>query len=393
MAGALEGIRVIDITTFVLGPVATQMLGDMGADVIKVEAPEGDPTRDIGQRRSPGMGSFFLNLNRNKRSVVLDLKQPAGRASLQALIAGADVVVHNMRSGAAARLGIDYASLCAGNPRLVHATAQGFGRGGRYFDRPAYDDVIQGLSGVPGLNRRMTGQPGYIPMLLADKLCGVYLYSAIMTALVARERTGQGQEVQLPMFEAMAAFNLLEHMADHVFVPPPGQPAAPLGYGRVFSAVHRPLMTRDEPLCIIANTDAQWHRVFELIGRGDLRNDDRFATIGRRMENVVTLYDLVEAALKRKTRAEWLEAFAAADVPAGPANELADIRDDAHMADVDFFQVFDHESEGALLMPRNAMQLSATPAAIHRGPPRLGQHTDEVLAEQGSLRGGSGECR
>ncbi|TDF64555.1 CaiB/BaiF CoA-transferase family protein [Cupriavidus sp. L7L] len=390
MAGALEGIRVIDITTFVLGPVATQMLGDMGADVIKIEAPEGDPTRGIGQKRSPGMGSFFLNLNRNKRSVVIDLKEPAGRASLQSLIAGADIVVHNMRSSAAERLGIDFLRLSMRNPRLVHATAQGFGRGGRYFDRPAYDDVIQGLSGVPGLNRQMTGQSGYIPMLLADKLCGVYLYSAIMTALLHRAHTGKGQEVQLPMFEAMAWFNLLEHMADHVFVPEPGETPAPIGYGRVFSAVHRPLMTRDEPVCIIANTDAQWQRLFELIGRSDLCNDDRFITIGRRMENVAHLYELVEEALQDKSRAEWLDAFAAADVPAGPANELADVREDPHMADVDFFQVFKHESEGELLMPRNAMHLSATPAAIHRGPPQLGQHTEEVLGERKACDGGHG---
>lgn len=379
MAGALEGIRVIDITTFLMGPVATQMLGDMGADVIKIEPPEGDPTRGIGQKRSPGMGSFFLNLNRNKRSVVLDLKQASGRAQLQSLIAGADVVVHNMRAGAAERLGVDYASLAGRFPRLIHATAQGFGKGGRYFDRPAYDDVIQGLSGVPGLNRRMTGQPGYIPMLMADKLCGVYLYSAIVTALLHRERAGIGQEVQLPMLEAMTGFNLHEHMADHVFVPEPDKAAAPLGYGRVFSAVHRPLGTRDKPLCIVANTDAQWHRLFALIGRSDLRDDARFATIGQRMTHVVELYDLVEAELGTKTREAWLEAFAAAEIPAGPANELEDVRADPHLAETDFFQVFDHESEGQLLMPRSAMMLSAAPAEIRLGPPRLGQHTDEVL--------------
>ena len=380
MAGALEGIRVIDITTFVLGPVATQMLGDMGADVIKVEPPEGDPTRGIGQKRSAGMGSFFLNLNRNKRSVVLDLKQAEEQARLRKLVASADILVHNMRSGAAARLGIDYATLATRHPGLIHATAQGFGKGGRYFDRPAYDDVIQGLSGMPGLNRRMTGQTGYIPMLFADKLCGVYLYSAIMTALVHRGRTGQGQEIQLPMFETMVGFNLLEHMADHVFVPAPAEPAAPLGYGRVFSAVHRPLMTGDEPICIVANTDAQWQRLFELIGRPELRHDARFATIGRRMENVVALYDRVEAALRARPRAEWLAAFTAADVPAGPANELDDVRADAHLAEVDFFQTFMHASEGPLLMPRNAMQLSATPPAVHRGPPRLGEHGAEVFA-------------
>ncbi|CAG9167439.1 CaiB/BaiF CoA transferase family protein [Cupriavidus pampae] len=382
MAGALEGIRVIDITTFLMGPVATQMLGDMGADVIKVEPPEGDPTRGIGQKRSPGMGSFFLNLNRNKRSVVLDLKQPSGREQLLSLIAGADVVVHNMRAGAAQRLGVDYASLSARYPRLIHATAQGFGKGGQYFDRPAYDDVIQGLSGVPGLNRRMTGQSGYIPMLLADKLCGVYLYSAITTALLHRERAGIGQEVQVPMLETMVGFNLLEHMADHVFVPEPGQTAAPIGYGRVFSAVHRPLSTLDKPLCIVANTDGQWHRLFELIGRSDLRDDVRFATIGQRIVNVVALYDIVEAALAAKTREAWLEAFAAAEVPAGPANEMEDVRADPHLAETDFFQVFDHASEGQLLMPRNAMQLSATPPDIRYGPPRLGEHTEAILGAQ-----------
>lgn len=390
MAGALEGIRVIDISTFVLGPVATQMLGDMGADVVKVEAPEGDPTRGIGQMRSPGMGSFFLNLNRNKRSVVLDLKQPSGRATLRSLIAGADVVVHNMRSGAAERIGIDYVNLSSLNPRLVHATAQGFGKGGRYFDRPAYDDVIQGLSGVTGLNQRMSGQSGYTPMLLADKLCGVYLYSAIMTALLHRERTGAGQEVQLPMFETMVGFNLLEHMADHVFVPAPGQTAASIGYGRVFSEVHRPLMTRDRPLCIIANTDAQWHRLFELIGRSDLRTDERFATIGKRMKNVAQLYELVESALKAKTRDAWLDDFAAADIPAGPANELEDVRTDMHLADTGYFQVFKHESEGQLLMPRNAMHLSSTPSSIHRGPPLLGQHTEEILGALTSSKPATG---
>ncbi|WP_066736138.1 CaiB/BaiF CoA-transferase family protein [Cupriavidus sp. D384] len=386
MAGTLEGIRVVDITTFVLGPVATQMLGDMGADVIKVEPPEGDPTRGIGGKKSPGMGSFFLNLNRNKRSVVIDLKSSSGRLSLQELVASADVVVHNMRSGAAERLGVDYASCRKRNPKVVHATAQGFGKGGRYFDRPAYDDVIQGLSGIPGINRRMSGTTGYIPMLMADKLCGVYLHSAVMSALFHRERHGVGQAVELPMFETMTSFNLLEHMADHVHVPKEGEAAPPIGYGRVFSNVHRPLSTRDEPICIIANTDQQWNRLFEVLGKTEFRHDDRFATIGKRMENVADLYDLVESALRERSREEWLIAFAAADIPAGPANDLQDVRGDPHLSDVDFFQILDHDSEGQLLMMRNPLHFSESPPSLRCGPPRLGQHTNEVLEGLRTMR-------
>lgn len=383
MNGALHGLRVVDATNFVLGPLATQMLGDMGADVIKIEPPEGDPTRGIGQSRSPQMGSFFLNLNRNKRSVVLDLKRSAAQEALHSLLEDADVFVHNMRSTAARKLGLDYDSLATRYPRLVHATAQGFGNNGRYFDRPAYDDVIQGLSGIPGLNVRMGGQAGYAPMLLADKLCGVYLYSAITTALLHRERSGFAQEVRLPMFEVMTSFNLLEHLADAVFVPPPGQPGARPGYARAFSAVHRPLATKDGFLCVIANTDAQWKRLFALFGRPQLAADPRFATIGDRMTNVHSLYEIVGAELLHRSAREWLERFAEADIPAGPANDLDDVLMDEHLAQSHFFRVFDHESEGPLLMPDIPISYSASPGTLRLGAPRLGEHTQEILGRLG----------
>lgn len=381
--GALAGLRVVDATTFVFGPVATQMLGDMGADVIKVEPPEGDPTRGIGKSRSPQMGSFFLNLNRNKRSVTLDLKRDEARGAMERLLAGADVFVHNMRSGAARKLGLDYDSVSRRNPRLVYAVAQGFGAGGRYFDRPAYDDVIQGLSGVAGLNARMTGQAGYAPMLMTDKLCGLFLYSAITTALLHRERTGRGQQVQVPMFEATAAFNLYEHMADAVFAPGPGEAAPALGYARVFSSVHRPLGTRDGALCLVANTDAQWQRLFDAIGRPDLRQDGRFTSIGERMKHVEALYGIVGESLATRDTSDWLSIFERADIPAGPAHDLDGLRDDPHLADRQFFRTFDHPTEGTLVMPDIPMSFSDSQGSLRLGPPRLGQHTEEVLREIG----------
>ncbi len=383
MSGALEGIVVVDASNFVFGPVATQMLGDMGADVIKVEPPEGDPTRGIGVRRSADMGSFFLNLNRNKRSVVLDLKQEAGSLALRKLLATADVFVHNMRSPALAKLGLTYEILKEDFPNLIHASAVGFGSGGDYFDRPAYDDVIQGLSGVVGLNAEGSGQPAYAPMLLTDKLCGVYLASAISLALLHRERTGRAQRVEVPMFETMASFNLLEHLADGVHVAGEGQLQPKLGYGRVFNKHHRPLATQDGHLCIIANTDAQWRRLFDLLGRPELTVDPRFSTIGDRMAHIGVLYQLVEDHLLARDTAEWLALLQQADVPAGPAYSLDQLRADPHLEQKRFFQEFEHPSEGRLLMPGIPTAFSDSPGQLRRGPPRLGEHTREVLAMAG----------
>lgn len=384
MTGPLAGIRILDATNFVFGPVATQMLGDMGADVIKIEPPQGDPTRKIGKTRTPSMGSFFLNLNRNKRSVVLDLKSPESVKALHHMLASTDVFVHNMRDGAMRKLGLSYEQLSAEYPRLIYASAQGFGAQGRYFDRPAYDDVIQGLSGISGLNERMTGQAGYAPMLMTDKLCGVFLAYAISTALVHRERTGRGQEVNVPMFESMASFNLFEHMADAVLAPTsPDEPASPLGYSRVFGSFHRPLATKDGFLCVIANTDKQWGRLFALLGRPELEADPRFSDIGSRMAHIDALYQMVEGGLQQRSTQEWLTLFESADIPASPSYSLEAMRHDPHLADVGFFVEHDHDSEGKLLMTNLPIVMSDSPGAIRTGPPRLGQHTRSVLEEFG----------
>ena len=377
--GALDGIVVVDATNFVFGPVATQMLGDLGADVIKIEPPEGDPTRGIGAARSKGMGSFFLNLNRNKRSVVLDLKKPEDAETMRALLRTADVFVHNMRSGPLTKLGLNYESLQRVNPRLIHASALGFGRSGEYFDQPAYDDVIQGLSGLAGINGMAYGEPAYVPALLSDKLCGVFLAQAIAVALFHREKTGKAQQVEVPMLETMVSFNLLEHLADNVLMSQDAPVTSWPGYGRVLKASHRPLATRDGHISIIANTDAQWQRLFALIGMSHLQSDPRFSTIGSRMQHVSDLYGYVESQLTARSSEKWLQALRAADIPCAPIHSLDGVRDDPHLRSTGFFQTFEHDTEGMLTMPGVATFYSESPAQIRKGPPRLGEHTQQVL--------------
>lgn len=377
MTGPLSGVRVIDASNFVFGPMATQLLADMGAEVIKVEPPQGDPMRMVGKSRNARMGSFFLNLNRGKRSVVLDLKQAADVARLDELLATADVFVHNMRPAAARRLGIDYDSLALRHPRLVYAVALGFHQDGRYAERPAYDDVIQGMSGVSGLHARMYGEPGFIPMLFTDKLCGVYLAGAIASALVARAATGQGQQVEVPMFETMASFNLVEHLADSMFGGV--QEAEPRGYERVFSRYHRPLKTREGYVCLVANTDAQWQRLFALLGRPELAADPRFATMGDRIRHAEPLYEEVSLSLLERDAAQWLALFLEHDIPAGPANGLGDLLRDPHLADVGFFETVEHPTEGELLCAATPFRFSASPRARAGVAPGLGEHNADLL--------------
>lgn len=381
MANPLTGIRVIDASNFVFGPVATQILADMGAEVIKVEPPEGDPMRLIGAAKHPKMASFFLNLNRNKQSVVLDLKTVQGLSTFKELLETADVFVHNMRPEAAKRLGISYEDLSALNPKLVYAVALGFHPDGQYANRPAYDDVIQGLSGLAGLNARMGGEPQFMPMLFADKLCGVYLSSAVSMALFQRERTGLGQQVQVPMFETVASFNLLDHLADGAFVAQPEQNKKGLGYGRVLSQFHRPLKTKDGYICLVANTDAQWHRLFKLFEREDLATDKRFRTIGDRVLHVAELYGIAAQCLLKSTTQSWLTLFQANDIPASPSNDLDDLLSDPHLNEVGFFHSYEHKSEGSLRTIKTPMIFSEGVDAPIKDAPRLGEHTEDILSQ------------
>ncbi len=377
--GPLAGIRVIDLTTVVLGPFATQLLGDMGADVIKVETPDGDNCRQIGPGRSPGMGAYFLMLNRNKRSVVLNLKRPKPRAALDRLIAGADVVVHNMRPAAAGRLGLDYPDLAANNPRVILASASGFRKGSSLDDSPAYDDLIQGLTGTASLNAGPDGAPRYFPTVAADKVSGHMLASAIGMALFHRERTGEGQELHVPMMETMLNFMLVEHMWGAAI----GEPERGMGYPRMLTPHRRPYQTKDGFISVIAVSDRQWARIFEAVGRPELITDPRFVSIAARSDNVDACYGVLTEGLKQRATAEWLALFRAADIPCGEAGTLADLLENDYLRETGFFEETAHPTEGKTVVTAVAPAFSASPGSIRRLAPRLGEHTEEVLREAG----------
>ena len=381
MSGPLDGVRVIDLTGTVLGPMGTQILGDAGADVIKIEAPGGDPVRYVGPRVSPDMGAYFLNLHRNKRSVVLDLKRKPARAALLRLIGTADVFVHNMRPAAAARLGLDYATLGPQFPRLIHASASGFRRESALADAPAYDDIIQGMSGLASLNGIAAGTEGprYVPTVMADKITGHVLASSVAMALYHREKSGRGQALHVPMLETMLSFLLPEHLWGRSV----NRPEDGIGYSRMLTPHRRPFATLDGHICLIAVTDDQYARLLPLLGHPELVSDPRFATVTARAENVETVYGTIATAMRTRTSADWLARFATADIPHGPANTLESLFEDDYLREGGFFHQIDHPTEGPMTTLGIPVAYDGSPATIRRGPPRLGAHTAEVLAEAG----------
>ena len=375
----MAGIRVIDLTSVVLGPFGTQTLGDMGADVIKVEIPAGDTTREIGPSRTRGMGSYFANLNRNKRSVVLDLKRKPAMDALWRLIEGADVFVHNMRISAANRLGLSYEAMAARNPRIIHACATGFREGSSAQENPAYDDLIQGLSGMAALNAGPDGAPRYFPTVAADKLTGHVLASMIGMALFHRERTGQGQAVHVPMMETMLNYMLVEHLWAATL----NEPEKGMGYPRMLTPHRRPFETQDGYLCVIAVSDAQFTKIFTAMGRPELMQDPRFCSVYARGQNADAVYGALADGLKTRTTAEWSAALTAADIPNGPANSLPALFQDAYLRETEFFQTAQHPVEGEVIVTAIPARFSASPPEIRRLWPALGEHTDEVLREIG----------
>jgi crotonobetainyl-CoA:carnitine CoA-transferase CaiB-like acyl-CoA transferase len=377
--GPLAGIRVIDVTSVVLGPYATQMLGDLGADVIKIEPKEGDSTRHIGPSRNPGMAAYFATLNRNKRSVVLDLKRPAARQALLRLVETADVFVHNMRPGAAKRLGLDYPSLAACNSRLVYGSAAGFRKNSSARDDPAFDDLIQGLSGAAFLNAGPDGTPRYLPTVLVDKLTGLMLASMIGMALLHRERTGVGQQVHVPMMETMVGFLLVEHFWSGVF----GEPEKGLGYPRMLTPHRKPYATQDGYISVIALTHAHWSKLFAAMGRAELIEDPRFCSIAARSAHVDALYATLTEGMQQRTTAEWLQILREADIPCGAASTLQDLMSNAYLRETGFFTQMQHPVDGGVVLPAIAPEFSASPPSVRRLWPTLGQHTEEVLRETG----------
>jgi crotonobetainyl-CoA:carnitine CoA-transferase CaiB-like acyl-CoA transferase len=376
----LEGLRIIDLTQVVVGPYATQILADFGAEVIKIEQPVGDLARWIGGRSpTPGMSGKYLHLNRNKKSLALDLKKPEALQALKTLIATADAVVHNMRPQAAARLGLAPEDLQKIRPDLIYCSVVGFGQGGRYRDKPAYDSIIQGASSLASINTGEDGVPRFVPMVIADRTIGIMLANCLLLAVVQRLRHGGPQVVQLPMFESMTAFVLAEHMFLQTFEPPLGPP----GDSRLLDPNSRPIRTRDGYVCMTANTDAQVFAMFDAIGRPDLRTDPRFADKKDRFEHIGEMFQIRNAAFAEKTTAEWVEILEKADLPVMPMHTLESVMEDPHLADTGLFQKIEHPTEGTITNLRNPIQFSSYSPELKWPAPHIGQDSAAILAEIG----------
>ena len=380
MKGPLEGYRVVDLTTVLFGPYATQIMGDMGADIVKVEPPIGESNRQVGPAKTPGMSAQFMVLNRNKRSIMLDLAKPEGLAALKRLVESADVFVHNMRPRAVRKLGIDYDAIAAVKPDIVYCSTIGYGSKGPYKDRPAYDDLVQGASGIAALQaRHLGGDPRYVGTVVADKTGGLTALYAILMGLLHRERTGEGQNIEVPMFESLVSYALMEHLYGRCFEPAIGG----MGYDRVLSRNRKPYRTKDGHVCALPYTDKHWRAFFGLAGRPELADDPRFSTMSKRTENIEELYAMVDQVMQNRTTEEWLAALEEADIPFAPVNDLPDLLEDPHLKAVDFFPMISHPTEGELRMIGIPIRMSKTPGAIRTPPAHLGEHSVEVLAEAG----------
>jgi len=362
-----------------MGPYATQILGDMGADVIKVESPEGDLFRQAAPSLHRGMGAAFLNLNRNKRSIALDLKREEDRQSLQNLIATADVFVTTVRPQAMRRLGLDYTKLSETNPRLIYCGAYGFSEDGPYAGRPAFDDIIQGMCGVASLEADDSDAPNYVRTIFADKTVGFAVAYSISMALYERERSGQGQAIEVPMFETMVAYTLVEHLAGETFCPPQGG----MRYERILSPNRKPYRTKDGYLCLLPYTTPQWTRFFEVVGRPELAADQKVIDPSARSQHIGELYLLISEIIVQRTTAEWIEALKETDIPMTPVLSPEDLLDDEHLKQTGFFEHRQHPSEGEIRQLGIPVRFSRTPGAVRRLAPRLDEHREEILNELG----------
>jgi crotonobetainyl-CoA:carnitine CoA-transferase CaiB-like acyl-CoA transferase len=375
----LQGIRVIDLTTTFMGPYCSLLLAQMGADVIKVEAPEGDIVRYIGPERNHGMGAIFLNANQGKRSVALDLKDDRGTAVMKRLLAVADVFVTNMRPNAIAGLNLTAERVRDLNDRIVYCSLTGFGSKGPYREYPAYDDVIQAVCGLASVQAGQDEPPGYVRTPVADKVAGLMGVGAILAALLGRVSTGTGRVVEVPMFETMAEFLLLDQQGGLLFDPPIG----PAGYSRMSSPSRKPYRTKDGYLSVVVYTDRQWRSFFELIDRAPLAEDPRFTTITARTHNIDTLYQILEQEMATRTSAEWTDLLVLHNIPCTPVLSVTDLLTDKHLEAVEFFATVDHPTEGRLRMPRLPVTFNDHGSENARPAPQLGEHGAEVLAELG----------
>ena len=383
MLGPLAGIRILDLTTVGFGPYGTQILGDYGAEVIKVESPEGDITRGITPFRNSGMGHFFLNANRNKRCIVLDLKQASAVGACLRLVETMDAVICSIRPAAMARLGLGHEDCARANPKLIYVALVGFGQDGPYGPRPAYDDIIQGLSGMADMQGGREGPPRFVNASICDKIGSQFAVHATIAALFSRERTGEGQLVEVPMLESLVGFNLVEHQAGQSFEPALG----PAGYERSMVEYRRPYETADGFVCVLPYNTKQWRAFFTAMGRPEMLDDPRVTEPKTRSEKIGELYEMVAECVGGWRTAELLAALQEADIPNGRATPMGELADDLHLKAVGLFQHFDHPSEGRIRLAGPGVGFSKTPAEIRTLPAALGEHSVEVLREAGLEEG------
>ena len=379
MAGPFDGVRVLDMTTVVVGPYSAQMLGDMGAEVIKVEAPDGDLTRGAGPWVNKGMGANYMQLNRNKRAICLNLKTEGGAEALRAMLRETDLFVHNMRPEPLKRLGFDYDSIRELKPDMVYCNIWGFGRGGRYAGQAAYDDVIQGASGLVALEGFGGQKARYVPSLIADKTTGLFAAYAMAAALYHRLATGEGQEIEVPMFESMVSFTLVEHLCGESFVPSQG----PAGSLRHATPLRWPYATKDGHICAMPGSDKHWRGFLTAIGREDLWDNPILKDRVARREHMEEVLELLSELMLERTTADWASLLTDAGVPCMPISTLADVVADRHLDDVGFWHKSQHASEGGVRLMNPPYTLEKSPATIRRNPPRFGEHTRTILAEHG----------
>ena len=379
MSGALDGIRVVDMSTVVMGPWATQMLGDMGADVIKVETPGGDIARGMGPYRNAGMAAVYLSINRNKRSVVLDLTTDAGREALFRIVGTADVFLHNMRPRIADKFGVNYEQFAARQPRLIYCAAYGFRRDGPLADKPAYDDIIQAACGIADLQSVTSDQPRFVPTIMADKTTAYNVALAILAALVKRGRDGQGQAIEVPMFETLVDFVMVEHLYGACFDPPIGG----MGYARILNAERKPYKTLDGYLAVLPYTNENWRAFFRIAGREELADDPSFASFEARVREAPKVYATLAEIVATRSTADWQRDLDAAQIPVMAVNSKESLLDNEQLNATGFWRMVDHPTEGRLRMTDPPVRFSASPSSVRRPAPRLGEHSAEILAEAG----------
>jgi crotonobetainyl-CoA:carnitine CoA-transferase CaiB-like acyl-CoA transferase len=374
--GPLAGVRVIDLTAMVMGPYCTQIMADMGADVVKVEPPDGDGTRYISVGPVAGMGGVFFNVNRGKRSIVLDLRSNEDVAALRALIETADVFIHSMRAKAIAKLGFGHEDVAAINPKIIYTNCYGYSRRGPDRDRTAYDDTIQAECGLPAVQKMLTGEANFIGTIMADKITGLTALYATMMALYHRERSGEGQEVEVSMFETMAAFMLVEHANGAMFSPPLG----PAIYPRAVAPNRRPYRTQDGHISVLIYNDKQWAAFMQAVRPAWA--SDAYTTLAQRAQHINTVYALVAETIKERTSEEWLSLFRSLEIPASPIRTPAELLDNEHLKAAGFFETVDSPF-GPVRFPGVPTWFSRTPGAVAGAAPTLGAHTQEVLQELG----------